>query len=158
MRGGGTLSTLLQLCFFGWEDSYRLIWIFIRPFYFLVHPDLFGRHPAAQAQNEKSLQTLTNYVDTLVTERKRPNPKDVTFFIKPRTKEEKVRSNHCCYGIYKYRYHVYIFSIFGDGYIIFEVWWGIWCLIKGKIRWKGRTNEENFWSISLREGGTSLDI
>ena len=60
-----------------------------RPFYFLVHPDLFGKHPEAQEQNEKSLKTLKNYVDFL-TERKIPNPKDVTFFIKPRTQEEKV--------------------------------------------------------------------
>ncbi|XP_023321080.1 T-cell activation inhibitor, mitochondrial [Eurytemora carolleeae] len=60
----------------------------LRPFYFLVHPDLFGKHPEAQEQNEKSLKTLKNYVDFL-TERKIPNPKDVTFFIKPRTQEEK---------------------------------------------------------------------
>ena len=64
--------------------------LYFRPFYFLVHPDLFGKHPAAQAENEKSLQTLKNYVDTLVTDRRRPNPEDVTFFIKPRTQIEKV--------------------------------------------------------------------
>ena len=64
--------------------------MYFRPFYFLVHPDLFGKHPAAQAENERSLQTLKNYVDTLVTDRRRPNPEDVTFFIKPRTQIEKV--------------------------------------------------------------------
>ena len=60
-----------------------------RPFYFLVHPDLFGKYPEAQDQNEKSLKTLKNYVD-VISERKRPNPKDVMFFMKPRTQEEKV--------------------------------------------------------------------
>ena len=61
-----------------------------RPFYFLVHPDLFGKHPEAQAENEKSMKTLKNYVDTLVIENKVPNPKDVSFYIKPRSLEEKV--------------------------------------------------------------------
>jgi len=64
----------------------------LRPFYFLVHPDLFGKHPKAQHLNEKNLKTLKNYVDTLVIDRKRPNPKDVSFFIKPRSQEEKERA------------------------------------------------------------------
>merc|ERR1719186_311754 len=64
----------------------------LRPFYFLVHPDLFGKHPEAQAQNEKSLKTLNHYVETLVGDTKPPNPKDVAFFIKPRTLEEKSKN------------------------------------------------------------------
>jgi len=65
----------------------------LRPFYFLVHPDLFGKHPEAQALNEKNMKTLKNYVDTLVTEKKVPNPKDVSFYIKPRSLEDKEK-NH----------------------------------------------------------------
>ena len=61
-----------------------------RPFYFLVHPDLFGKHPKAQKSNEKNLKTLNNYVEILVKDQKRPNPKDVHFFIKPRIQEKKV--------------------------------------------------------------------
>ena len=55
-----------------------------------MHPDLFGKHPTAQQENEKSLKSLKNYVDTLISDKARPNPKDVKFYIKPRTKEEKV--------------------------------------------------------------------
>ena len=56
----------------------------LRPFYFLVHPDLFGKYPKEQTENEKSLQVLKNYVDTLVHNKQRPNPKEVKFFVKPR--------------------------------------------------------------------------
>ena len=56
----------------------------LRPFYFLVHPDLFGKHPQEQVENDKSLKILKNYVDTLVHDKKRPNPKEVKFFVKPR--------------------------------------------------------------------------
>ena len=56
----------------------------LRPFYFLVHPDLFGKYPKEQTENEKSLQVLKNYVDTLVQHKQKPNPKEVKFFVKPR--------------------------------------------------------------------------
>ena len=56
----------------------------LRPFYFLVHPDLFGKYPKAQTENEKSLKILKNYVETLVHDKDRPNPKEVKFFVKPR--------------------------------------------------------------------------
>ena len=56
----------------------------LRPFYFLVHPDLFGKFPTEQNQNEKSLKILKNYVDTLLHEKKKPNPAEVKFFIRPR--------------------------------------------------------------------------
>ena len=52
----------------------------LRPFYFLVHPDLFGKYPKEQIQNEKSLKILKNYVDTLVHDKKRPNPSEVSTF------------------------------------------------------------------------------
>lgn len=56
----------------------------LRPFFFLVHPDLFGKYPREQVENERNLKTLKNYVDTMVGKR-RPNPKEVQFFVKPRT-------------------------------------------------------------------------
>jgi len=34
----------------------------LRPFYFIVHPDLFGQHPAERAINEHSLQVLSEYL------------------------------------------------------------------------------------------------
>lgn len=60
----------------------------LRPFYFLVHPDLFGKHPPEQVENEKNLKTLKNYVDTLVN-KERPNPKNVNFFVLPRSTEKR---------------------------------------------------------------------
>ena len=56
----------------------------LRPFYFLVHPDLFGKYPKEQTENDKSLKILKNYVETLVHDKNRPNPKEVKFFVKPR--------------------------------------------------------------------------
>ena len=55
----------------------------LRPFYFLVHPDLFGKYPKEQSQNEKSLKILKNYVDTLVNDKTKPNPAEVKFFVRP---------------------------------------------------------------------------
>merc|ERR1719510_2660248 len=67
----------------------------LRPFYFLVHPDLFGKYPREQRLNENALKTLKSYVDTLVSAagRDKPNPARLTFFVKPRTAEEKERPN-----------------------------------------------------------------
>jgi len=56
----------------------------LRPFYFLVHPDLFGKYPQEQVENDKSLKVLKNYVDSLLHDKKKPNPKEVKFFVKPR--------------------------------------------------------------------------
>ncbi|WKY14363.1 hypothetical protein Q1695_000146 [Nippostrongylus brasiliensis] len=44
----------------------------LRPFYFIVHPDRFGRNLRAKEQNEKSLQVLNGYLNDLF-----PVPKDV---------------------------------------------------------------------------------
>ena len=56
----------------------------LRPFYFLVHPDLFGKYPSEQTENERSLKILKNYVDILVHDKKKPNPAEVKFFVRPR--------------------------------------------------------------------------
>jgi hypothetical protein len=40
-------------------------------------------------------------VETLTKEEKRPNPKEVTFYIKPRTLEEKVPKIKHCYLIHR---------------------------------------------------------
>ena len=68
-----------------------------RPFYFLVHPDLFGKYPAEQAANEQAMKALKSYVDSQGREeggqkqQQRPNPKNLTFYLRPRTQEEKER-------------------------------------------------------------------
>ena len=72
----------------------------LRPFFFLVHPDLFGKHaftssiglddnspgkyPNEQSENEVNLKTLKNYVDMIAEGKKRPNPSDVRFFVRPK--------------------------------------------------------------------------
>ena len=72
----------------------------LRPFFFLVHPDLFGKHafsssiglrkrytgkyPKEQSENEVNLKTLKNYVDVIAEGKKRPNPSDVRFFVRPK--------------------------------------------------------------------------
>ena len=72
----------------------------LRPFFFLVHPDLFGKHvfssriglhnqctgkyPNEQSENEVNLKTLKNYVDMMAEGKKRPNPSDVRFFVRPK--------------------------------------------------------------------------
>ena len=72
----------------------------MRPFFFLVHPDLFGKlvfsssigvenkypgkYPNEQSENEVHLKTLKNYVDMIAEGKKRPNPSDVCFFVRPK--------------------------------------------------------------------------
>ncbi|KAK3744440.1 hypothetical protein QZH41_003176 [Actinostola sp. cb2023] len=53
----------------------------LKPFYFAVHPDLFGQFPAQRATNEDSLKRLNSYIDNL--ENKFPvHPTHLTFFLK----------------------------------------------------------------------------
>ncbi len=56
----------------------------LRPFYFLVHPDLFGRFPEERAVNERSLKTLRSYVDSMVADRVVPQPARLKFYLRPR--------------------------------------------------------------------------
>ncbi|KAJ9600978.1 hypothetical protein L9F63_000873, partial [Diploptera punctata] len=53
----------------------------LRPFYFSVHPDLFGRYPVERSVNENSLKQLSSYLETL--QQKRPTrPMTVTFYLR----------------------------------------------------------------------------
>ena len=61
----------------------------LRPFYFLVHPDLFGKWPQEQAVNEASLKQLKSYLSTMLEEKRRPQPLKVTFYVKPRLASRK---------------------------------------------------------------------
>ncbi|XP_076059022.1 T-cell activation inhibitor, mitochondrial isoform X2 [Oratosquilla oratoria] len=53
----------------------------LRPFYFLVHPDLFAQYPRAQHINDSSLKQLNSHLDQLV-DLKKPQPLDLQFYIK----------------------------------------------------------------------------
>ena len=63
----------------------------LRPFYFLVHPDLLAKFPKEQAVNESSLKSLKMYLNVMIDDRKIvPNPITTTFYIKPRSQRERL--------------------------------------------------------------------
>lgn len=61
----------------------------LRPFYFLVHPDLFGRWPSEQAVNEGSLKQLKSHLNVMLDEKRRPSPLQATFYVKSRTAPQR---------------------------------------------------------------------
>eukprot|EP00095_Tigriopus_kingsejongensis_P000982 maker-scaffold39_size501901-snap-gene-1.17 protein:Tk00982 transcript:maker-scaffold39_size501901-snap-gene-1.17-mRNA-1 annotation:"cathepsin i" len=61
----------------------------LRPFYFLVHPDLFGLFPEERLINETSLKSLKNYLDVILVENRQPDRAKVTFYLK---RESRTRS------------------------------------------------------------------
>ena len=64
----------------------------LRPFYFLVHPDLFGKWPQEQAVNETSLKQLKSYLNIMIDEKRKPaQPLNTTFYIKPRFERKRPR-------------------------------------------------------------------
>ena len=64
----------------------------LRPFYFLVHPDLFGKWPQEQAVNETSLKQLKSYLSIMIDEKRKPTkPLNATFYVKPRFERRRPR-------------------------------------------------------------------
>lgn len=59
----------------------------LRPFYFSVHPDLFGRHPLERDTNENSLKQLNSYIDILL-HQKPVRPSRVKFYLKKQNPQE----------------------------------------------------------------------
>ncbi|XP_071563157.1 T-cell activation inhibitor, mitochondrial isoform X1 [Temnothorax nylanderi] len=58
----------------------------LRPFYFTVHPDLFGQYPTQRTVNENSLKQLSSILETL--QQKQPiRPTTLPFYL--RSKDEK---------------------------------------------------------------------
>ncbi|XP_005112454.1 T-cell activation inhibitor, mitochondrial [Aplysia californica] len=53
----------------------------LRPFYFVVHPDLFGQHPTERAVNENSLKLLNEYLAVHPSLGK-TEPKEMVFYIR----------------------------------------------------------------------------
>lgn len=58
----------------------------LRPFYFLVHPDLFCQHPRAQHINDSSLKLLNNHLDLLIQDQK-PSPVSLQFYVRNKNLE-----------------------------------------------------------------------
>ena len=62
----------------------------LRPFYFLVHPDLLAKFPKEQKVNETSLKSLKMYLSVMTEDRKIvQSPISAQFYIKPRTQRER---------------------------------------------------------------------
>ncbi|XP_022905946.1 T-cell activation inhibitor, mitochondrial isoform X2 [Onthophagus taurus] len=58
----------------------------LRPFYFSVHPDLFGQYPDQRQINETSLKQLSSYLESLQ-RKKYPKPCTLQFYIRVRDKQ-----------------------------------------------------------------------
>ena len=56
----------------------------LRPFYFLVHPDLLTKFPKERVANESALKSLKNYISVVLDEHRSPVSIQTTFFLKPR--------------------------------------------------------------------------
>uniref|UniRef100_A0A0B6ZRR3 DUF4460 domain-containing protein n=2 Tax=Arion vulgaris TaxID=1028688 RepID=A0A0B6ZRR3_9EUPU len=56
----------------------------LRPFYFVVHPDLFGQHPNERTVNENSLKLLNEYLAGHATKGQN-EAKEVVFFVRSHT-------------------------------------------------------------------------
>ncbi|KAK7605416.1 hypothetical protein V9T40_007274 [Parthenolecanium corni] len=54
----------------------------LRPFYFSVHPDLFGQYPSERAVNENSLQMLSCFIENAKSSKPHPET-ELTFYLKP---------------------------------------------------------------------------
>lgn len=63
----------------------------LRPFYFFVHPDLFGKYPSERAVNESSLQSLSSFIETVKSE-KPHSATTLTFYLKPQPSERCLKS------------------------------------------------------------------
>lgn len=59
----------------------------LRPFYFSVHPDLFGQFPTQRTVNENSLKQLSSLIETL--QQRRPvRPTTLPFYLRPKDEKE----------------------------------------------------------------------
>ncbi|XP_039281194.1 T-cell activation inhibitor, mitochondrial-like [Nilaparvata lugens] len=68
----------------------------LRPFYFTVHPDLFGQFPSERAINENSLQVLSSFLEGLQQNRY-TRPTTVKFFLKPQKTVDRGNKNNFIY-------------------------------------------------------------
>ena len=61
----------------------------LRPFFFMVHPDLFGKYPEQRAINEHSLQILSQSLESLQKLSRFPpqSPKSLPFYLRIKNQE-----------------------------------------------------------------------
>ncbi|KAK6632343.1 hypothetical protein RUM44_007384 [Polyplax serrata] len=63
----------------------------LRPFYFSVHPDLFGQFPEERSINENSLKQLSSYLES-VQQNRVAKPLTLKFYLRPNTTKTEVRA------------------------------------------------------------------
>lgn len=65
----------------------------LRPFFFMVHPDLFGKFPEQRAINENSLQVLSAHLESLQrrTFAQQSTPQALLFYLRSKDKSEPFR-------------------------------------------------------------------
>lgn len=65
----------------------------LRPFFFMVHPDLFGKFPEQRAINENSLQVLSAYLESLQRSLYTPQtgPESLPFYLRNKDKSKPFR-------------------------------------------------------------------
>lgn len=64
----------------------------LRPFYFAVHPDLFGRYPKERSVNEESLKILHEYVSSLKTRQSlTKQPINLVFYIRDPNNQKRFK-------------------------------------------------------------------
>nr|XP_055066732.1 T-cell activation inhibitor, mitochondrial isoform X1 [Misgurnus anguillicaudatus]XP_055066733.1 T-cell activation inhibitor, mitochondrial isoform X1 [Misgurnus anguillicaudatus] len=86
--GGGFSLQIVQRRNLSGADAINAL----RPFYFAVHPDLFGQHPREREVNENSLKRLNGYLENLQKPGVRsPKPTHLTFYV--RDTKERTESN-----------------------------------------------------------------
>ncbi|XP_053693984.1 T-cell activation inhibitor, mitochondrial [Sabethes cyaneus] len=63
----------------------------LRPFYFAVHPDLFGRYPQQRQVNEDSLKLLSAHLESLLSQRRilPSTPKMLPFYVRTSNSPEQ---------------------------------------------------------------------
>lgn len=91
--------------YLGWNTQFRHLTnvevsTALRPFYFSVHPDLFGQYPDQRFTNENSLKHLSSFLELLQSKRHAP-PCSVQFYVRgkeDRTGDFKLVKIHLRHG------------------------------------------------------------
>lgn len=65
----------------------------LRPFYFAVHPDLFGRYPEVRQTNENSLKVFNGYLDELYLRRPQRHVKSIELKFYLRSKPNTMKGS-----------------------------------------------------------------
>nr|XP_023025344.1 T-cell activation inhibitor, mitochondrial isoform X1 [Leptinotarsa decemlineata] len=84
LQNSSSANTIFKVCLRGLTSTE--VSTALRPFYFSVHPDLFGQYPNERAINESSLQQLSSVLTNI--QASRPvRPISLSFYVKDKTQK-----------------------------------------------------------------------